>query len=62
MQTGAATVKASMEFPQKIKNETAFWPSDSISGNIYVSRNWDSMQNKELYGEKRDFEGQALSY
>ena len=26
MQTGAATVENSMEFPQKIKNGTAFWP------------------------------------
>ena len=24
----------SMEFPQKIKNGTAFWPSNSTSGNI----------------------------
>ena len=34
MQTGAATVENSMEFPQKIKNGTAFWPSNSTSGNI----------------------------
>ena len=33
MQTGAATVENSMEFPQKIKNGTAFWSSDSIAGN-----------------------------
>ena len=26
MQTGAATVENSMEFPQKTKNGTAFWP------------------------------------
>ena len=30
----AATVENSMEFPQKTKNETAFWSSDSIAGII----------------------------
>ena len=30
----AATVESSMELPQKIKNGTAFWPSDLTSGNI----------------------------
>ena len=34
MQTGAATVESSMEIPQKIKNGSAFWPSDPTSGNI----------------------------
>ena len=34
MQTGAETVENSMEFPQKIKNGTALWPSDSTAGNI----------------------------
>ena len=34
MQTGAATVENSMEIPQKIKNGTALWPTDSISGNL----------------------------
>ena len=34
MQTGAATVENSMEFPQKMKNETALWLSDSTAGNI----------------------------
>ena len=33
MQTGAATVENSMEFPQKTKNGTAFRSSDSTSGN-----------------------------
>ena len=33
MQTGAAPVESNMEFPQKIKNGTALWPSDSTSGN-----------------------------
>ena len=34
MQTGEATVENSMEFPQKTKNGTSFWPSDSTAGNI----------------------------
>ena len=34
MQTGAATVGSSMEIPQKIKNGSACWPSDPISGTI----------------------------
>ena len=32
MQTGAATVENSMEFPQKTKNGTAFRPSNSTAG------------------------------
>ena len=31
IQTGAATVENSMEFPQKIKNGTAFWPGNSTA-------------------------------
>ena len=31
MQTGAATVENSMEFPQKTKNGTAVWPSNSTA-------------------------------
>ena len=31
MQTGVATVEKSMEIPQKIKNGSAFWPSDPTS-------------------------------
>ena len=34
MQTGAATVESSMEIPQKIRNGSAFQPSDATSGNI----------------------------
>ena len=34
MQTGAATVESSMEISQKIKNGSAFWPSNPTSGNI----------------------------
>ena len=33
MQTGVATVESSMEIPQKIKNGSAFWPSDPTSRN-----------------------------
>ena len=35
MQISAATVKNSLQGPQKIKNETALWPSDATSGNIF---------------------------
>ena len=31
MQTGVATVENSMEFPQKTKNGTALWPSNSAA-------------------------------
>ena len=31
LQTGAATMENSMEFPQKTKNEAAFWPSNSTA-------------------------------
>ena len=34
MQTGTATVENSMEFPQKTKNGTAFWPGNSAAGII----------------------------
>ena len=34
MQTGVATVEKSMEFPQKTKNGTAFWPSNPTAGII----------------------------
>ena len=34
MQTGVATVENSMEFPQKTKNGTAFWPGNSTAGII----------------------------
>ena len=33
MQTGTATVQNSMEFPQKTKKGTVFWPSNSTVGN-----------------------------
>ena len=34
MQIGAATVESNMEMPQKIKNGSAYLPSNSISVNI----------------------------
>ena len=33
LKIGIATVENRMEFPQKIKNRTALWPSNSTSGN-----------------------------
>ena len=33
MQTGAATVENSMEFPHKTETGSAFWPSSSTAGN-----------------------------
>ena len=45
MQTGAATVENSMEFPQKLKNETAFWPRDSTAG--YVSKETQNTNSEE---------------
>ena len=35
MQTGAATVEQSIEFPQKPKNRTTFWPSDYLMCNVF---------------------------
>ena len=43
MQICAATRESSMELPQKIKNGTALWPSDSTSGNI-----WEEIWNTIL--------------
>ena len=34
MQTCIATVESTMEITQKIKNGSAFWPSDPVSRNI----------------------------
>ena len=34
MQTGTTTRENGMEFPQKTKNGTAFWPSNSTAGII----------------------------
>ena len=50
IQTGAATVDGSMEIPQKVKNESAFWLSDPTSGNISkVTQNSNLKEHKHLY-------------
>ena len=45
VQTGAATVENSREFPQKIKNGTALWPSDPTPGNL--SKETQNTNSKE---------------
>ena len=50
MQIGGATVESSMEIPQKIKNESAFWPSDSTAGNISEgTQNTYSREHKHFF-------------
>ena len=50
VQTGAATVESSIEIPQKIKNGTAFWPSDPTSGNIFKgTQNTNLKEHKHPY-------------
>ena len=50
MQIGAATVESSMEIPQKIKNGSAFWPSDLTSWNISeAAQNTNSKEHKHTY-------------
>ena len=51
MQTGAATVENSMEFPQKTKNGTAFWPGDSTSGNLSEETQNTNSQEHKLFNE-----------
>ena len=49
-QIGAATVESSMELPQKVKNESAFWPSDPTSGNISEEKqNTNSKEHMHSY-------------
>ena len=50
MQTGAATVERSMEIPQKIKNGSAFWPSNPTSGNTS-----EETQNTNLKEHKHPY-------
>ena len=45
MQIGTATVESSMRLPQKIKNGSAFWPSNPTSG--YVSKGTQNTNLKE---------------
>ena len=50
MQIGTATVESSTEIPQKIKNGSAFWPSDPTSRNIYEgTQNTNSKEHKHPY-------------
>ena len=44
MQIGVATVENSMEFPQKIKNGTAFRPGNSTAGTIHPKNPETSIQ------------------
>ena len=48
MQTGAATVDNSVEVPQIIKNGTAFWSSDSTSGNIGLE-SWNTNSKEYMH-------------
>ena len=50
MQTGAVTMVSSMEIPRKIKNDSAFWPSNPTSGNISEeNQNTNSKEHKHPY-------------
>ena len=50
MQTDAATMENSVDFPHKIKNGTAFWPSNSAAEIIlYESWNTDSKEPMRPY-------------
>ena len=48
MQTGVATVESSMEFPQKIKNGIALWPSDSTSKNLFAETQNTNSKKKHV--------------
>ena len=48
MQIGAATVENSTEFPQKIKNRTAFWSNDYIAGNI-PPKSWNTNSKEFMH-------------
>ena len=50
MQIGAATVESSMEIPQKMKNGSAFWPSNPTSRNLSKgTQNATSKEHKHPY-------------
>ena len=57
MQTGAVTVKSSMEIPQKIKSVSAFWPSDLTSGNLS-----EGTQNTNLKEHKHPYVHCSIIY
>ena len=50
MEIGAATMKNSMEVPQKIKNRTTIWPSNSTFGHLSKeNKNTNSKSNMHLH-------------
>ena len=50
MQIGSDIIESSMELPQKIKNGTAFWPSNPTSENISKeTQNTNLKEYKHLY-------------
>ena len=50
MQTGAATVESSVEIYQKIKNGSAFWPSNPTSENMSKgTQNTNLKEHKDPY-------------
>ena len=49
-QTSAATVESNMEIPQKIKNGSIFWSSNSTSGNVS-----EGTQNTNLKEHKHPY-------
>ena len=48
-----ATMRDSMEVPQKIKNKSTIWSSDSDSGNI-SERNKDTMSKRYMHPHAHD--------
>ena len=48
MQTGEATVENSMEFPQKTKNGTAFWPNNPTA-EIIPQESWNINSKEPMH-------------
>ena len=48
MQTGAATVENSMEFPQETKTGITFWPSNSTAG-IIPQESWNTNSKESMH-------------
>ena len=57
VQIGAATVENNMDIPQKIKNGTALFPSDSSSGNLS-----EETQNTNLKEYKDPYVHHSVTY
>ena len=57
MQIGEATIESSKELPQKIKNGSAFWPSDPTSGNLSKG-----IQNTNLEEYKHSYVHYSVTY